>query len=109
MRISGLGLGNMTTDLVSPECGPNPCTWWDEVWVRDGCLSFLRCADPSNPLVVGMDKGFVAGVTDLVGQEVAAGVSGAAEGIGKGFGIPGWAILGGIAIGGLLLIQTLRK
>jgi hypothetical protein len=111
MRISGLGnlgsLGTSTTDLSVPSCGDNPCTWWDEVWVRDACLTFLRCADPSNPLVVSMDQGFTAGVAAEAGQIAGSAVSGAASGLKSSLGIPGWAILGGIAIGGLVLIQTL--
>ena len=106
MRISGLG--DTTTDLNVPACGTvNPCTWWDEVWVRNACLSYLRCADPSNPLVVGMDQGFVAGVTDLIGQEVASGVQGAGTGVARALNVPGWVILGGVALGGLILIKTL--
>jgi hypothetical protein len=121
MRIGSLGsLGTSTTDLVNADCGPNPCTWWDEVWVRDPCLAFLRCADPNNPLVIGMDKGFTAGaaaeagqitgsVLSSAGQALGEGIGGAAKGLGTGFAVPTWVIVAGVLVGGFVVLQTLRR
>jgi hypothetical protein len=55
MRLSLAAIGDVSlaTGLPAASCGVNPCTWVDDIWVRDKCLAFLRCADPCNPLLVG--------------------------------------------------------
>lgn len=54
------------------DCGTSPCTWWDEVWVRDDCLAYLQTCNPTDPRVVGMQSGFVAGVTAEAGDVLSA-------------------------------------
>lgn len=55
-------------------CGVDECGWWDQVWVRDACLTYLRCANPSDPRVIAMDQGFFTGAGAAVGG--AAGQAG---------------------------------
>ncbi len=54
--------------LPNTSCGSDPCTWFDNIWVRDGCLSYLRCADPCNSLLVGYSA---ADAANCVGAQAA--------------------------------------
>lgn len=60
---------------VGADCGSSPCTWVDEVWVRDECLSYLQQCSPNDPRVIAMQSGFLAGVTSAAADEVGAGLT----------------------------------
>ena len=119
MRIAGLGSSSWPTEVPqAPGCQPNPCTWWDNTksvagYASQPCIDYMVCAAPNDPTTLALTKGLVTGVATAVGEDVggtaADVVGGIGAGLGKPFGIPGWAILGGIAIGGILLLQTLRR
>lgn len=70
MRLEGLG----------DDCGTNPCGLWDWIYTRDACLTYLGCADPTDPRYIGATQG---GVT-AVGAAAGGAVNEAATGIGIG-------------------------
>ena len=97
-------------------CGTNPCTWWDDIYVRDACLNYLACADPTNPLYVGATKGglYLAGqaVGSAAGTAVTELTGGAASGIASAANASptSLAIIGGVAILGLfVLIMAVKR
>ncbi len=53
--------------IAPPTCGTDQCSWWDQIWVRDACLAYLRCANPTDPRVIAMDQGFFTGAGAAVG------------------------------------------
>ena len=71
----------------------NPCTWWDNIWLGQSCQDYLQANDPTNPLLVMVQKGAlvggasVAGTTigtaagDLVGSTVGATAGAASDSI----------------------------
>lgn len=90
--LSGLG---STWPSQTPEvaaCGPSPCTWWDNVYSRDACLEYMKCAIPTDPTTIYLDQGVGAGV----GAEV----------VDAGGGVLGGAatVVGGLPVSTLLLI-----
>lgn len=91
---------------IQAGCGINPCSAWDQIWVRDGCLSYLRCADPTNPLVVGMDGGFFAGTGAAVGSAAGSTASGVLSGLFQNRdGTVNWISLALIGIGAMVLLK----
>ena len=76
------GMGGLGAD-----CGDDPCTWWDQVWVRDPCLAYLRCATPNDPRVIAMDHGIVAGLTseaaDMAGSALTSVGTNAGTAVGQ--------------------------
>lgn len=113
------GIGDATPPA---SCGDDPCTWVDDIWVRDACLSYLRCANPTSPLVVGMDKGFLPGVATAVGQEGGAIVGAVGQGAGQvvgqtaaglaqglfvsSDGSTNWMLIGVVGIVGFFVLQS---
>lgn len=98
MNISGLG-----------DCGTDPCTWVDNVYVRDACLDYLRCADPNNVLVIGVDQGFGAAVGAGVGQEVGGFFGNVADQTVSTSGVGGTLIMIALAVGGFFVIEGSMK
>lgn len=80
MRIGAIGTAASAVP-ASDSCGANPCTWFDNVYVGDSCLSFLQCADPTNLLVTGANQGLLAATGQAVTQVAVGAVSGAATGL----------------------------
>jgi len=108
MRISGLGsLWPSGTPEVA-DCGPSPCTWVDNIYARDACVAYMSCAAPSDPTTIALTQGTAAGVGAEVGQTVGDVTTGLFSGL-TNAGISGWAILAGLAIGGLVLINSLKR
>jgi hypothetical protein len=111
MRISGLGsLGSLWPSGTPevPECGPSPCTWYDNIWARDACVNYMVCAAPNDPSTIALTEGMFAGA----GAEAGEAVGDIAGGIFGGLtsaGVPGWVIFAGIAVGGLVLINSLKR
>lgn len=77
LALSGLG------DLQ--DCGTNPCTWWDNVYLRDACLQYKTCVNPNDPMVILANRGLIVGgaqvVGSTVGGAVGTGVESTVEGI----------------------------
>lgn len=70
-KLTGLGSSAWATSVPdNAACGVNPCTWWDNIYIRDECLGFMRCADPDNVLVTLVDDGIGAGVGQSVGTVI---------------------------------------
>jgi hypothetical protein len=118
MRISGLGSSTWPTQVPDQSgCPPNPCTWWDNTrsvggYASQECTDFMVCAAPNDPTTLALTKGLLTGVSTAIGEDVGdiatGAVSGVGEGLGKSLGVPGWAILLGVAVGGFFLIKNLR-
>ena len=107
MRLEGLGQSTSITSISDTSCGDNPCTWFDNVWVSDSCLSFLQCAQPTNLLVTAMSGGAGAAVGQAVGQTVAGTVGGTAQGVGNTVGVSGALMIAAAAA--LLLVVAMKK
>lgn len=105
-RISIAGLGD------APDCGTDPCTWWDNVWVRDACLTYLGCANPADIRYIGAKQGAGAAAGAAVGQEFGGAISGAAKGFASGVGggaggstgLAGTMLIVGAAMVGALML-----
>lgn len=54
-----------TTD--APPAG-NPCTWWDDIYLRQPCEQYLMQNDPTNPLLVMVQQGAIAGGGSVLGN-----------------------------------------
>jgi hypothetical protein len=105
----------------NPACGgTSPCTDSDYLWISDSCLSFLTCADPSNPLVIGANQGALPMVGAAIGQEAGSTVAAAAGGVltgasqglqqtGQGLGLSTTNMILLAAIAGLVVVATLLK
>lgn len=118
MRISGLGsLGSSSWPTEVPQgdgCPPNPCTWWDNTrsvagYASQECIDYMVCSAPTDPTTIALTKGLVSGVTTAVGEDVGNVASDAVEGftggLGKPFGLPGWLVLSGAVVIGLMLLK----
>lgn len=77
------------------------------------CIDYMVCAAPTDPTTIALTKSLISGVSTAVGEDVGAiagdVVGGVGEGLGKNLGIPGWAVLAGIAIGGIFLLKELKR
>ena len=82
---AGAAIGAAINTGTVNACDPSttPCSWLDDIYVRDSCLSWLRQCNPTDPKVIAMDAGFVAGTAAYVGQAVAAGGAPLAGAAGK--------------------------
>jgi hypothetical protein len=96
------------TDISNPSCGDNPCTWFDNVYVGDPCLTFLKCADPSNLLVTGATQGAGAMTGQAVGQEIGGFFGGLGTGFGQNPGGSSLLLIGG-AVALILALSLLRR
>jgi hypothetical protein len=89
-------------------CGDNPCTWWDEVYLRDACMNYLACADPANPLLITAQRGLIVGGAQVLGQTAgqatAAGVTAAFQ---NPDGSTNWTFITVAGLGGLLALKLL--
>lgn len=72
MRIGMGALGQTPSD-----CGPNPCTWFDEIWASDACKTYMQCADPTGVIATGS---VVTSALEQTGSAVGAGVAGGTSG-----------------------------
>jgi len=96
-----LGLGDTSG------CGVNPCTWVDDIYVRDSCLAYLACADPTNPLYIGATQGALAAAGAAVGSGISGSVSGLASGFANSITSQGMILLGAAAL--ILVVILDRK
>lgn len=115
MRLQGLGSSLPSGFPHSDTCGDNPCTWWDDIWARDACISFLECAYPNDPTTIGFQQGAAAGAGAAAGQMVGGAMAGAGTGLATGLvgdtsGVGGvsWALIGGAAALLAVVILTRR-
>lgn len=117
MRLHGLGSSLPSSFADSGTCGTNPCNWWDDIYARDACISFLNCAYPNDPTTIGFNRGAIVGAGAAAGQAVGGTVEAAGEGLATGLtggdggsgGVGGvsWALIGGI--GALLAVVILTR
>lgn len=105
MRLSISGLGDAAA------CGTSPCTWWDDIYVRDACVNYLACANPNDVRYIGATQGAGAAIGASFGQTVGGAVSGAGQGLWAALtgGQPSQAggtmvIIAGVALAGLLVL-----
>lgn len=120
-----VGLGSYGLGDTTADCTTNPCTWLDGIWVSDGCLSWLQQCSPTDPRVIAMKSGFLAGTAAAVGQGVAAGVTPIGEAAGQvtgntlaslfsglfvnSDGSTNWATIGVVGAAALLAVEILTK
>lgn len=108
MRIAGLGgLGSSlpASFPASDTCGPNPCNWWDDVWARDGCVSFLQCAYPSDPTTIALTQGVAAGAGAAAGGIASDVVGGGLSGLLDPAHLPGTVLLAVVVVGTIMLLK----
>lgn len=55
---------------LGDDCANNPCSWWDDVYLRDSCMSYLQSCDPNNALLTVVQKGLIVGGAQVVGGTV---------------------------------------
>jgi hypothetical protein len=65
VRGRGVGLRGM-----GAECGDDPCTWFDAVYLRDACLAYKTCQNPNDPAVILANKGLIVGSATVAGSTV---------------------------------------
>lgn len=90
-------------------CGTDPCTWFDEIYARDACMSYLQCASPQDPRVIGL----LPAVGNVLGSIAGQAVGGFTSSLGTATGLTNsttnalWAA--GLAAGALVLVLVLRR
>lgn len=105
MRISGLGsLWPSNTPEVAA-CGPSPCTWLDNVYARDACVTYMKCAAPNDPTTIGFTQGAAAGVGAEVGQAVGSTVSNLGSSLTGNLNLPGVMLVAGVLVLGIFLMK----
>lgn len=101
---------------MGADCGDNPCTWWDDVYLRNACMAYLACADPANPLLVmsspdqgGQGRGLIVGGSQVVGSTIGQALETGAESVAvnPATGQMNWLAIGLIGIGLLLVVPRL--
>lgn len=118
MRMSLSGLGD------TADCGADPCTWWDDVYMRDPCLAYKACVDPTNFMVQAVNKGLIAATgasaLDMAGTVVTAVGAQAGSAVGtttgqtiKGLftnpdGTTNWQSVGLVAAAGVVAMMILK-
>jgi hypothetical protein len=65
MLVRGRGLRGMGAD-----CGDDPCSWVDAVYLRDACLAYKTCLNPNDPAVILANKGLIVGSATVAGGTV---------------------------------------
>lgn len=87
--MSGLGPGPDSSEA----CGESPCGFTDYIYLSDGCMDYLGCADPTNKLYVGAKKGGLYVVGQAAGEAITETLGGVGDGVKESTGIPGTALL----------------
>lgn len=106
LSITGLG------DI--PDCGTDPCTWWDSIYMRDACLQYKTCVNPNDPAVILVTQGLIVGGAQVVGQTAGSAVGGGIQAainglVGGGNGTPiNWGTIALVGIAGVIGIMLLR-
>jgi len=90
-------------------CGENPCTWVDDIYVRDACLAYLDCADPNNLLAIGAEQGAIAAGGAALGQGAGRFFSNLADQTLQNSSIGGTLIMIALAVGGFFVAESLLK
>jgi hypothetical protein len=108
---------------LGDDCGADPCTWWDQVYMRDACLAYKTCVNPNDPEVVLVNKGLLVGGAQVAGTAVGQTAGTAIESTVTGLftnpdaassALPGplasvnWVMVGGAFLGLLLLPKLLK-
>lgn len=99
--LPGLGLG---------DCGADPCTWFDQIYIRDACLSYLECANPEDPRVVGVQKGLLPAIGQEAGNVIGQTLGSTASSFGGSTGIPtSFLVVGGYVVVAVLLFAIIKS
>ena len=105
MRIGDLGsLWPANTPEVAT-CGPSPCTWLDNIYARDACVTYMQCAAPTDPTTIGFTQGAAAGVGAEVGQGVGTAASSLGSSLTGSLNIPGVLLIAGALVIGMFLLK----
>ncbi len=101
------------------DCGVNPCTWWDNLWMRDACLQYRTCVNPNDPMATLVTQGTIVGGAEVVGSTIGtaigSGTQAAVQGLvgGGPTGAPvNWgtiAVIGIVGVLGVMLVMRLVK
>jgi hypothetical protein len=103
-RMSLAGLGAPCAD--SGTCGPNPCGWFDNIWISDACRSFCQCSDPTSWGSVGVVQATANEAGSIIGGAVGNAAGAAAQGVGNQLNsLTGYIMLG---FGALILLTALK-
>lgn len=78
VRRSNLGQASQVAN-----CGANPCTWLDEIWASDECVSYMQCAQPTSVIATGS---FVTSALEQTGESVGSGAASVGSAIGTAAG-----------------------
>jgi hypothetical protein len=105
MRISGLGSSLPASFPASDSCGPNPCTWWDNIYARDNCIAFLQCGYPDDPTTIGFTQGVAAGAGAAAGGMASDVVGGSLSGLLDSSHIAGTVLLAVAVVGTIMLLR----
>lgn len=121
MRIGNLGSTWPTSVPDSATCGVNPCDWLDNTGSvigesSDACAAFMKCALPNDPTTIALNGSLISGASAAVGQDTGAIIGDVASNVTTGFTsgittsttIPGWLLIAGLVLGGLIVLKELR-
>jgi hypothetical protein len=106
---------------LGDDCGDDPCTWLDQVYMRDACLAYKTCVNPNDPEVVLVTKGLLVGGAQVagtaVGQTAGQAIKSTVTGLFTNpanpnapnlFGDVNWVMVGGAFLALLLLPKLLK-
>lgn len=112
VNLRGLGAGWSSEIPSSSQCGNNPCSWFDNVYLSSDCVNFLRCADPTNSLVTRADEGILQAIGQTAGGMVGGTVGNFGGSLASSAGESFWDSLGdhgpaGAVGGGLIVVAAI--
>lgn len=106
MTIGGVGTVTPVAD-PNADCSTSPCTWWDDIYTRQGCANWLATCDPSSVLIgPTQTQGLIAGG----GTELGSAFGQAVSNFGNSFfqnadGSINWASIALIAAAGFVAVE----
>lgn len=134
MRINLAGLGSgpgvdiapSSLPSSTPQCGSTPCSWIDDIYVRDACVEYMRCVAPNSNVAIdaaaketadAMSVGDVAqgagqvagGITSEVANVVGRFLGGAAGGATSSMSLSGFLLLGAVALVAITVIPAVLQ
>lgn len=99
--MSGLGPGPDSSEA----CGESPCGFTDYIYLSDGCMDYLGCADPTNKLYVGAKKGGLYVLGQTAGEAITETVGGTTAGVAAASGVPQFVWLAAAAAAVLFALK----
>ena len=108
-----IGIGQLTGGLgdVTVDCGPTPCTIWDNLiplnaFMSQTCKDWICCANPGGSGCTSVTKGVVAGAAQGVSSEITQTAADAVTSFFSGINPIGLAV---VVLLGVVVLSKVRR